>query len=221
MSNISNRHQVVPFVAGKTSPLSGQRLSKVGYKPSKKSPARFPSVCASVPKIMDEWITADNCLRMNEHIKTMLESAQDGILKSLYESSDGNISGVNDEDISFDSCVAFMDAEAAGDRLTIESINQWFDSQVRDNLTVIIAERLKFDMSTPEQESTIAQHVAGYRGLLASLSGGKTFLQPVQISGLKRALDVSSVDDDVSKKLYARLEKMEKPTPIKELLDLG
>ena len=221
MSNISNRHQVIPFVAGKTAPFAEQRLSKVGYKTSKKTPAKYPSVCASVPKIPSDWINEQNCSRMEVHIKTLLESAQDGILRSLYESSDGTLSGVNDSDISFDACVSFLDAESAGDRLTIESINQWFDSQVRDNLTVVIAERLKFDLSTPEQESIVAQHIKGYRGLIASLSGGKTFLQPVQISGLKRALDVSSVDDDVSKKLYARLEKMEKPSPIAELLDWG
>ena len=220
MSAISNRHQVIPFIAGKTAPFAEQRLSKVGYKPSKNAPAKYPSICASIPKISSEWITEQNISRLQEHIKNLLQDAQDGILKSLYESSDGTLSGITDSDISFDACVNFMDAESIGDRLTIESINQWFDSQVADNLTVVIAERLKFDLSTPEQKSTVSQHVKGYRGLIASLSGGKTFLQPVQIAGLKRALDVSSVDDEMSKKLYARLENMEKVSTKKELFAL-
>ena len=220
MSIISNRHQVIPFVAGKTAPLTGQRLSKVGYKPSKKAPAKFPSVCASIPQIPAEWINLENCLKLAGHIGTMLESAQDGILKSLYESSDGKLSGINDSDIDFDACLNFMNAESAGDRLTIESINIWFDAQVRDNLTVVIADRLKFDLSTSEQEQTVEKHISGYRGLLASLSGGKTLLQPTQISGLKRALEVSSVDDDMSKKLFVRLERMEKKPDISALLEL-
>lgn len=221
MSAISSRHQVIPFIAGKTAPFAEQRLSKVGYKTTSKTPAKYPSICASVPKIRADWITEQNVKRLEDQIKNLLQDAQDGILKSLYESSDGTLSGINDSDISFDACVNFMNAELAGDKLTIESINQWFDSQVKDNLTIVIAERLKFDLSTPEQESEVSQYVKGYRGLIASLSGNKTILQPVQIAGLKRALDISSVEDEMSKKLYARLDSMGKKPVLSELLDLG
>src|SRR5438874_354432 len=80
--SISNRHPVNPFIAGKSAPMSDQRLAKVGYKNSKNSPARFPSICASVPYITE--FTEDQFERLQPYIVNLLENAQDGILKSLY-----------------------------------------------------------------------------------------------------------------------------------------
>ena len=218
MSIISNRHNVNPFVAGKSEALTGQRLAKVGYKSSKANPAKYRSVCVSVPAPITP--TEGELSRLMPHILTMLENAQDGIIRSLYESSDGTMSSVSDDEISVSAICAYLDAESTGGRLTIEVVNSWFDSQVRDNLTVVIATKLGFDLSTPEQECTVNKHVAGYRGLFASLSGGKTVLQPVQIAGIRRALEVSSVDDEISGKLMARLIQMEKKPNIAELLML-
>ena len=219
MSIISNRHNVNPFVAGKSEALNGQRLAKVGYKSSKANPAKYKSVCVSVPP-MDKavWNTPELIARLESHFNAVIESAQDGIIRSLYESSDGELSSVSDDELNIDAVINFLDAESTGGRLTIEVVNQWFDSQVRDNLTVVIATKLGFDLSTPEQESTVQKHVAGYRGLFASLSGGKTFLQPTQIAGIRRALEVSSVDDEISVKLMARLIQREKKPNIAELL---
>ena len=219
MSNISNRHTVSPFVSGKSEPLSGQRLAKVGYKSTKQNPAKFPSICVSVPQIDPAQVEA-NFRRLLPHIGTMLESAQDGIIRSLYESADGTLSGVNDSDISVEACIAFLEAESTGGRLTIEFLNGWFDFNVKDNLTVVVADKLGFDLSTSEQEVTVEKHVKVYRDLIASLSGGKTILTTVQIAGIRRALEVSSVDDDTSVKLLARLAQMENRPKIEDLLAL-
>jgi hypothetical protein len=219
VSNISNRHIINAFVSGKSEPLSGQRLAKVGYKSSKANPAKFPSICVSVPQI-DPAPVLENINRLLPFIGTMLENAQDGIIRSLYESADGSLSGVNDDEISIDACIAFMSAEASGGRLTIEFLNGWFDQNVKDNLTVVVADKLGFDLSTPEMEQTVGKHVKVYRDLIASLSGGKTILTSVQIVGIRRALEVSSVDDDTSSKLLARLTAMENKPKIEDLLAL-
>lgn len=208
MSIISNRHTVNRFVAGKSDALTGQRLSKVGYKSTKKTRAKYPSICVSVPKIQAP-ISSEYLTRLQPYIVTMIQTAQDGIIKSLYESSDGNLGTVSDDDISMGAVCAYLESEASGGRLTIEIINTWFDEQMKDNLFVVVADRLKFDLSTPEQESTVNKHVAGYREMFSALSGGKTFYSPAQIAGLKRALEVSSVEDDMSEKLLKRLEAME------------
>ena len=57
MSNVSTVHDVVPFVAGKTAALTGQRLAKVGYKSTAKNPARYASIAVSVPYINPDDIT--------------------------------------------------------------------------------------------------------------------------------------------------------------------
>ena len=217
--SISNRHQVVKFVAGKSEPLTDQRLSKVGYKTTTKNPAKFASVCASVPVIAgDEILT-----RMEDlipYVRTMLENAQDGIFRSLYESSGGLLNAISDEDIGLNACISFMESENNGGRLTKEFLDAWCKANVVDNLSVVIADKLGFTELTPENETVIARHVKGYVDMITGLSGGKTFYQPNQIKAIRKTLDVATADDEVSKKLIARLDSMEKKEKIEDLLEL-
>lgn len=219
MSNISNRHNVNPFVSGQSDPLTGQRLAKVGYKSTKANPAKYPSICVSVPPISTQEIT-DNISALIPAIKNMLANAQDGVIRGLYEGSDGTLSSVSDNEISVLACVGFLESESSGGRLTKEGIENWFSGNLEDNLSVIIAAKLGFDMSTDEQMIVIGKHVKGYKDLLSSLSGGKTILQPVQISSLKKVLDLVSVEDDMSEKLRTRLIAMENKPKLEELLEL-
>lgn len=217
--SITNRHSVVPFTAGESKPMTGQRLAKVGYKSTKKNPARFKSVCVSVPEIPENNIRSE-LDRLIPHVRTMLENAQDGIIRSLYESREGNLSEVSDDEISVLSCIAFMDAEAAGDRLKKEHIENWFDAELSDSLFVLIAEKLGFNEPTENQTAEVQKHVRVYRQVLSMLAGGKTLLQPKQIQGCKTALALTDTDQGIGQKLLKRLEQMEKPVQIAELLDL-
>lgn len=214
--SITNRHAVVPFVAGKSQALTDQRLSKVGYKSSKGKPAKFASVCASVPVIPADEIVG-NINRLIPYVRTFLESAQDGIFRSLYESSGGLRTEIGDSEIGIDQIIGYLESESTGGRLSIEYLNDWFDNNLKDNLTVVIADKIGAqDVDDPR----ISAHIASYRGLIASLSGGKTLLNSVQISGIRRALEVCSMDDDTSVKLLSRLDVMEKKPKIEELLEL-
>lgn len=219
MSHFTGAHLINSFVAGKSEPLSGQRLAKIGYKSSKKQEAKFKSVCVSVPFVSEEMITG-NINRLIPYVREMIGSAQDGIIRSLYESSGGLRSSVSDEEISIDSVIGYLEAESTGGRLTKEFLESWFDENMRENLTVVIADKLGFEELNDMQMETIGKHLAGYKGLISSLSGGKTFLQDNQCKGLIKALEVSSVEDDTSKKLVARINGMLNKPKIEELLEL-
>lgn len=216
--SISNRHTVNTFVAGKSSAMSEQRLAKVGYKSTAKNPAKYPSICVSVPMVTE--FDPEQIQRLGPYIIQMLENAQDGIIRSLYESSDGSLTEVSDDDISIDSCISYLEAESTGGRLTKEYLEQWFDAQMRDNLFVVIADKLGFTEITSDVEITVNKHVNGYRGMVASLSGGKTLFQKPQVQALLRAIEVSSVDDETAMKLNARLNGMMKKPDLEELLGL-
>ncbi len=99
MSNVSNVHDVIPFVAGKSAALSDQRLAKVGYKSSAKNPAKFPSVAVSVPFLSDDSLR-ENMDSLLPYIKGMMEKTQDDVIRSLYESKDGTLKIVQDHEIS-------------------------------------------------------------------------------------------------------------------------
>lgn len=215
MSNISNRHNVNPFVAGKSQPLTGQRLAKVGYKTTKKQAAKFPSVCVSVPKLEDAQIIPE-LERMIPYVRTMLENAQDGIIRSLYESSNGNLSSVADSELDVSACIAFMDAESNGGRLTKEFLASWFDANIADNLTVAVAEKLGTENV---EDARIVKTVKAYKDMITALSGGATFYQPEQVKSLQKAISLSSEDDDTAHKLTKRLDSMINREKIEDLLE--
>lgn len=225
MSNVSNIHTVVPFVAGTTKAFTDQRLIKVGYKTTKDKktgaeiPPKYPSIAISVP-FLDDSSIAERTEDFLPYIKAMIETAQDGIVTSLYESRDGVLSQVSDDELNLDSVLSFLEAESLGGRLTKDAIAAWFDSQVADNLFVIVAEKLKFTEPNAEQTKTIEKHVKTYRDVMAMLAGGKTILTPSQIKGCKHAISLAGDAGEIGQKLTARIASMEKPKAVAELLEL-
>jgi len=224
MSNVSIAHTVTKFDAKKSQALTGQRLAKCRYKTTAKQVAKYPSICVSVPFIDTAVITDAEKNALMPHIRMMLETAQDGIIRSLYESSDGTLSQVTDSDLSVTACIAYLEAESEGSRLTKEFIESWFDSAVSEYVSALIVEKLGYgigtdDVLTQEQELTVSRHVNGYKGMYSALAGGKTMYQPNQINSLKRVLELVDTDD-VSTKLVARLDKMLQAPKIEDLLEL-
>lgn len=210
MSVISNRHAVVAFVSGTSTALSEQRLSKVGYKSTKTTPAKYPSVCASVPMI-DPLVIENHLDALMPHIVTMLEGVQDSVFKSLFESSNGKLEAITDEDISISSLIGYLEAESTGGRLTKEMIGSWYVDKAAETTLALLAEKLGYgDELTQEQMDTLEKHSNGYKEVFASLSGGKTLLLPKQISGLRKVLGMMEQDDDVVNKLVKRLDAMDK-----------
>ena len=207
MSNVSNRHAVVPFIAGTSKPLSDQRLCKAGFKLTEKMKKEgkkaLPSVCASVPAL-DTGAVSVMVTELMPHIVAMLEKAQDEILRAKYEAAGGVCTEITDEELSIPQCIAYLNAEGAGSRLSVESIGIWCDRELTDALTVTIADKLGFDLSTPEQEQTVAKHVKNHRDVLCMLAGKNVVLAPRQISAIKNMLDMAP-EDTMHGKLSAKL----------------
>lgn len=221
--SISNRHTVVKFVSGETKAMTGQRLAKVGYKSTKKNPAKFNSIAVSVPHINPAEIEK-NYIKLLPHIGALIENAQDGIIRSLYESSDGKLTEVGDNDISVEACIAYMNSDSDGGRLTKAYLESWFDSNCADMLFVAIAEKCGYGGNgidpTPEQTVQLNNSVKIYRDLISSLSGGATMFTPGQINGVKKMFDTLMIGDDTEKKLIARIKKMEEKKEEVNLEDL-
>ena len=213
MSNISNRHNINAFVAGKSQPLTGQRLAKVGWKTTKKQKAKFANICASVPMIDPAILDLP---RWSSHIKALMETAQDGIIRSLYESNNGNLSSVSDDELSESACLAFLDAESNGGRLTKEFLASWFDEMLADNLTVALADRKAKELDDP----MIQKAVQAYKGMITALSAGPTMYSPEQVAQLQKAIALASEDDETSTRLNKRLDSMLQKEKMEDLLGL-
>lgn len=219
MSHFPSTHLVTAFDSAKSQPLTGQRLAKARYKTTAKVKAKYPNVCVSVPFIEDAAIL-EATPRLVACIREMLESAQDGVFKSLYEAGQGVLTGVTDSDLSIDACIGFLEAESQGTRLTKEFIDSWFIRELHDTCFVLFAEKLGYsgDLSA-EQEATISRHITGYKDMYSALAGGKTMYQPHQVKNLRKVLALVELDD-TGVKLDKRLEKMLEVKPIAEMLEL-
>ena len=219
MSHFPSTHLVTAFDSAKSQALTGQRLAKIRYKTTAKQAAKFPSVCVSVPFLADSEIM-DNLPALKVHIRAMLEAAQDGVIRSLYETSDGKLSSMQDSDISVLACIGFLNAESEGGRLTKEMIDAWFDASLGEYVTALIVEKLGYGEDlTPEQEHTVSRHVRGYKDMYSALAGGKTIYQPNQIASLRRVLGLVD-SSEVGEKLEARLVGMLSKPKMEDLLEL-
>lgn len=206
MSNVSNRHNVNPFVAGKSQALTSQRLSKIGYKTTKKQAAKYKSVCVSVPA-MTVPMYEEHYERLNPFIQTLLENAQDGIIRSLYESVGGALTSVSDEEISVSACINFLTAEASGDRLNAQMLGDWFDAQIRDAFTVLLCEQNKIEDT---EDVRVVQTVNGYRGVVQSING-RNSLTPQQRNEVRNLLKACEcTDSEIGGKVLAKLDEQEK-----------
>ena len=197
MSNVSNRHAVTLFVAGTSKPLSDQRLCKAGFKLTEKMKKEgkkaLPSVCASVPAL-DTGAVSVMVAELMPHIVAMLEKAQDEILRAKYEAAGGVCTEITDEELSIPQCIAYLNAEGAGSRLSVESIGHWFDTALNDAVTVLVADKLGFDLSTPEQEEVVAKHVKSRRDIMAMLAGKNVILGERQQNAIRQMLELAPED---------------------------
>jgi SpoU rRNA methylase family enzyme len=225
MSNVSNRHAVTPYTAGESKPFSGQRLAVARYKQTdamtKRGEVAPAAVCASVPFLPVADIK-ENIDALLPHICNMLESAQDGILRSLYEGSSYSITDLNDADISVQACIGFMEAASTGSgKLSGEAIKAWFTQHVEENLTVFIADKLGFADLTPENLVVVQKHVGIYKDIAAMLSGTKTILETKQRKSVRVAIGLADIAGEaMAKRLIARLDAMEAPAKNVEFLEL-
>lgn len=216
--SISNRHPLSLFVSGESKPLTGQRLAKITYKKTDKNPAKHPSACASIPQI-DPASILENVNALLPHVATLLEGAQDEIIRSLYEQADGTLIAIADSDITVEACISYLNAAAAGDRLSKEVIGQWFDAHCFDSAYALVSLKLRYgDSLTPEQDETVRKHVAMYREVFLLLAGKNPSLTDNQIGGMELAL-TNADDNAMTRKVAARIASLKVPKP-KQIAEL-
>lgn len=204
--SISNRHSVRAFVAGESKALEGQRLAKVGFKKSKDNPNPLKSVCVSLPMI-EQPFTAEQLERLNPHIVALVEKAQDGIIRQMYESNPELLS-VADEDLTIEKCVEFLELEETGGRLTIEKLAAWFDSALNAKLAEFLRVQGAKKLSGAELDKAVTQSLNAYKGMITAISGGKTHYDAKQRDKLMTILAMTEDGDEMAEKIVGRIEKM-------------
>lgn len=136
MSNIIGITQAHKFevLDKNTAPLHGQRLVRLIAKSARgtNKPANEhlqQSLAVSVPPVtMDEVVAHID--KLIPHVIGMVQDAQDKIIREYrIESGADNI---NQELISVESVIAFLDSSATGERVSKEYLQEWFASEYED-----------------------------------------------------------------------------------------
>lgn len=136
MSNIIGMTQAHKFevLDKNTAPLHGQRLVRLIAKSARgtNKPANEhlqQSLAVSVPPVtMDEVVAHID--KLIPHVIGMVQDAQDKIIREYrIESGADNI---NQELISVESVIAFLDSSATGERVSKEYLQEWFASEYED-----------------------------------------------------------------------------------------
>lgn len=210
MSNISNVHNITGYVSGTTKPFAGQRLATVTYKVDKKTGIKPDSVCASVPMVATNELTA-NLNAFIPHIQALVERTQDSIIRTLHESK---CSVVSDEAISIAAVLEYLNETASGGRLTKAMVCEWFDNEIADNLAVALATKLGVsETPTNEQSQYIETMLSSFKNSIGALSAGATKYDPATCGQLIKALSFAPADDALAVRFIARLETMQRVVP--------
>lgn len=212
MSNVSGFHDVIVYNGKQKALGNDQRLCVVQFKtPSDKKDdpnyKRPDARCVSVPKLSLSVIPQI----LGDAMQQALEDLQDAAIRKLVVAAieEGkNVITVHDDQIGFEALAEFAKLEAANGKLNKELIEDWFDENLGDKLTLALAEAMKVgDTPTPEQEKKIADAVTNYKTVFGKFAAPKAGISPKIALQMQKALVLcENKEDRVYKALDAKLK---------------
>lgn len=152
MSNVSNRHGFQKLEKN-SKPLSGQRLVRLIAKKDKSgdyaSGNLVESLFVSIPPVNTDEITI-HIGSLIPHIVSMLEGVQSEIIRE-YRIEHGSDS-IDESEFEIDKCIAFLDSQSTGSRLTTEYLQSWFIEMYSDSAAEFIAKMNKCEVEELSEE---------------------------------------------------------------------
>lgn len=209
MSLFSTVHDIKPLTKDSEA-LTGQRLARIIFKTDKDGMKVAESQCVSIPGIDQKYVNledAETIKRLIPHIVRILEDGQDTVIRAAFLAGKTSVS---DADISFNAVMTALDAVASSDRMTKDSLEKWFDATMKDNLMILVADKLGIgDMPSELETKKINQMIARYRDGISALSGGKTSHGVAFAKSIIKVMeDCAPSDDMIVARLMPRLKKM-------------
>ena len=196
----------------------GYRVSTVLYKTnSKTNTIAGENSCLIVPSIKEDDVTA-NIDRLIKHVVVMLETEQNKLIKGYHLDK---VSFVEPEQISIDAIIEALEAVAVSGRINKEMIQEWFTSEIQDNLVILFADKLGMNVDRFEDvTSKLYLTVKVYKDMFCKLASNTTQYQPVEAEKLIQAIEIVEADssNSVTIKLVDKLNKMANPVNTMELL---
>lgn len=169
MSVISNIHSFIKLDKD-AKPAMGQRLVRLIAKGANKHENLSESLCVSVPRI-DQNEVADAIDKLLPHVIGLVQDTQDKIIRE-WRIEFGR-EAIPENVFSVAECVAWLDANAAGDRVSMEYLQEWFAEEYMVAAQGYISAALGIDLVNGEVPEIVQQKCNVLRDMFAGWSSPK------------------------------------------------
>ena len=169
MSIVSNVHSFVKLTKD-AKPMMGQRLVRLIAKGENKHANLAESLAVSIPRVDQEQVIAV-IDRLIPHVVGMVQDAQDKIVRE-WRIEHGR-DEIPESVFSVDECVAWLDANAAGDRVSAEYLTEWFGEEYMSAAQHYISEALGVDIVNGEVPEVVQQKCNVLREMFTGFASPK------------------------------------------------
>lgn len=169
MSIVSNVHSFVKLTKD-AKPMMDQRLVRLIAKGENKHANLAESLAVSIPRVDQEQAIAV-IDRLIPHVVGMVQDAQDKIIRE-WRIEHGR-DEIPESVFSVDECVAWLDANAAGDRVSAEYLTEWFGEEYMTAAQRYISEALGVDIVNGEVPEIVQQKCNVLRDMFTGFASPK------------------------------------------------
>lgn len=181
------------------------RMVRVGWKTTKTNPKPRTAIWIAVPTVR---VTDVNPLAFLAVLHDRIDELQDTLIRNWLEAHPEDVSGVIPaSEINMQAILDLYRKEAAGKRLSQDSIKAWFDDNLSDSLMAALS--AKIANITPDQLATAVQ---GYRNKFPALAAPVPALSLTELSQLEKAVSLaadSPLKSALAEKIGVALKKFQ------------
>lgn len=201
---------IVSLYNGKNKPREGYRLAVVSFKTDKSKSEKEIDVdgkkqtnpdydpnykkpdarCVDIPSLKLDCTPQV----LKDAIQQAFEDLQDSIVRKLVVAeldAGKNVINIHDNDVNFEAVSLFAAANAAGGKLTKDGIEEWFDADLADTLTLALANAMKLPDTPSQVESAkLASAVTGYKNVFLTLAAPKAGMSKNVAGQMKSVIDL-------------------------------
>lgn len=191
MSNVSNVHQFKPLDKNSAA-LSGQRLIRLIAKKDKNDKYQSEnlqgSMCVSVPLVTQEQVV-DVIEKLIPHVVGLVQDAQDKIVREWRIEHGRN--EIPESAFDVNACIAWLDDNATGDRVTKEYLQEWFMADYAETAKRFITQAMGGTVS----DDIVSAKTHVLRDMFAGWSSGKYSPNIPQCKAMVRFVEFSGDTD--------------------------
>lgn len=163
-----------------------------------------------IPDHISDSIVEENLTELMPYIVSYLQSIEDAEIKKNHSAG----ISLYVDGLSIAKIIDLLEASEAGQRLTKEKIEEWFDEELSSHVGNLFAAKLGIDLNLSGEELAEVENfdklikvIQAYKNKFSSLAGGKTVLPKADCESMMRLLEMVEQESGKMTQLGSRFIK--------------